>query len=858
MRLRAPRPSDWKDAAVWCAELEAHLKASDYSVYVAAAQAAPQASRLAVNPHLLCVVSFAEMSCVAGRHAGSQQHRVRRYRLELRGINQAGLLLWISLVLAQAGFNIVRAQVTTKDGDVHDTFELTTSSEEAEGKLRSHLHIPVGAEVHSNLPLLHRQWATEAEGAPPGAERSSVAASAALQSVEQHAHDGASDLSGASDQDSVASPAGDGASGSQRLSRRLLRSPFSPDSLSTLRPEDRCRVELSNGDVYEGAVSPSKDGGGVVKHGHGTYTYASPHPNTEYSGQWRTNSKHGFGFLLLRNGGAYAGQWLANLRHGVGVALDYGQRGASGPGDMPTHRYEGEWESDSQHGIGVEETEDRFLYCGRFANGQPSERGIRMPHRDPGVKGCRVLSEGSWRPLIPKNEKSHETEERYRVPAASSGSTPRGEGGAPRAPEASGPAAPGSRKAAGVSSPSLWDEVELAAVVYCLGVNPEAARMVRGRRLHGAKGLLELSNSGMARKMGLASPLERLVVRRTLQRLLWAEIQENGERGRSCCDGDVMAAPALSAHAIPMERLTIVSRIAQGGFGAVHRGALLPQGGSDGSGHGGEEKAQAVAVKEMMGDSRFKLNELLKEAQVMASLRHPNICRFIGVCADGRQRGKRYIVSELLDCSLFDLVHRPGTTDWNGVLDPLLAMRLAEGICAGLAYIHDVKHLVHADLKSSNILIDLSLARTRRGRPVPRICDFGHAAVRTAASPHDRLCTPHWAAPEVLRGEGLGPAADVYSMGVLLWEMLAKTIPHANLCFGQVIAVVGWAGVAPDNGLLPHVPDGLRSLMKDCLSFLPDERPSASQARGRLQKIPRRLRLQVLQMLAGFLACGNA
>ncbi|CAK0861027.1 unnamed protein product [Prorocentrum cordatum] len=258
----------------------------------------------------------------------------------------------------------------------------------------------------------------------------------------------------------------------------------------------------------------------------------------------------------------------------------------------------------------------------------------------------------------------------------------------------------------------------------------------------------------------------------------------------------------------------------------------------------------------MMGDNRTKLNELLKEAHVMASLRHPNICRFIGVCTDGRQRGKRYIISELLDCSLFDLVHRPGKTDWSGVLDPLLVMRVAEGICAGLAYIHE-NSLVHADLKSSNILVDLSRARTRGGGPEPRICDFGHAAVRTAASPHDRLCTPHWAAPEVLRREGLGSAADMYSVGVLLWEMLAKTIPHADLYFGQVIAVVGWAGVTPDKSLLPYVPDSLRGLMEDCLSFLPDERPSASKAKERLQRIPRRLRLQVMQMLAGFLPCGH-
>merc|ERR1712211_185318 len=87
--------------------------------------------------------------------------------------------------------------------------------------------------------------------------------------------------------------------------------------------------------------------------------------------------------------------------------------------------------------------------------------------------------------------------------------------------------------------------------------------------------------------------------------------------------------------------------------------------------------------------------------------------------------------------------------------------------------------------------------------PVPRICDFGHAAVRPFPVTHHLLGTPHWAAPEVLRGEALGPKADVFSFGVLLWEMLAKKHPHADLSFGQVIAAVGWAGLVPDLSQLP-------------------------------------------------------
>ncbi|CAE8697364.1 unnamed protein product [Polarella glacialis] len=203
----------------------------------------------------------------------------------------------------------------------------------------------------------------------------------------------------------------------------------------------------------------------------------------------------------------------------------------------------------------------------------------------------------------------------------------------------------------------------------------------------------------------------------------------------------------------------------------------------------------------------------------------------------------------MLDCSLFDLLHRQQLVAWKGSITVPMVIGLSEGICGGIAYLHH-RNLVHADLKSSNILIDFSSGSTLS----PRICDFGHAAVRPVPMPHDRLCTPHWAAPEVLRGEGLGPAADVFSVGMLLWEMLARRLPHKGLSFSQVIAAVGWAGLMPELELVPpQVPARLRALMELCLSFQPSARPSSRWLRLKLLRIPWRVKVEATASLDTFL-----
>lgn len=258
-------------------------------------------------------------------------------------------------------------------------------------------------------------------------------------------------------------------------------------------------------------------------------------------------------------------------------------------------------------------------------------------------------------------------------------------------------------------------------------------------------------------------------------------------------------------------------------------------------------KQYSVAIKEMKGDRAVRLNELLKESRVMASVKHKNLCQFLGICANLHVHGsKQYILSELMDCSLFDLVHKPQATSWLGDFTVMTTLYLTEDMCAGLAHLHD-KRLVHADLKSSNILVDYSSSN----RLLPKICDFGHAAVRTQPTPHHRCGTPHWAAPEVLRSEAISQSSDIFSIGVMLWETLTRELPHRNLTFSQVLGAVGWAGWLPAMELLPEIPPGLRALLSSTFSFSPTDRPSAMELRTQLRRIRRQARGEAFHMLSG-------
>lgn len=196
----------------------------------------------------------------------------------------------------------------------------------------------------------------------------------------------------------------------------------------------------------------------------------------------------------------------------------------------------------------------------------------------------------------------------------------------------------------------------------------------------------------------------------------------------------------------------------------------------------------------------------------MRKLRHPNVLLFMGACYSHERLA---IVTEFLPRgSLFKILHKS-----NQQLDIRRRLRMALDVARGMNYLHRRNPpIVHMDLKSSNLLVDKNWN--------VKVGDFGlsklkHATFLTAKSGGG---TPQWMAPEVLRNERSNEKSDVFSFGVILWELMTISIPWANLNTLQVVGVVGFMERRLDiaEGLDPRI----SSVISDSWQSKPELRPS--------------------------------
>ncbi len=201
-------------------------------------------------------------------------------------------------------------------------------------------------------------------------------------------------------------------------------------------------------------------------------------------------------------------------------------------------------------------------------------------------------------------------------------------------------------------------------------------------------------------------------------------------------------------------------RIGEGGMGAVYRAER-----NDG------QFTQQVAVKLVQPGlgSQELLRRLRGERQILASLNHPNIARLLdgGVSADGQP----YVVMEYIRGARITEYCR------NHGLTVEQRLRLFQEICLAVSYAH--QHLVvHRDIKPSNILV--------ADDGVPKLLDFGIAKILGPSSGSDgektqlNPLTPDYASPEQLQGKAITTATDIYSLGVLLYELLTSQKPCAK------------------------------------------------------------------------------
>lgn len=273
--------------------------------------------------------------------------------------------------------------------------------------------------------------------------------------------------------------------------------------------------------------------------------------------------------------------------------------------------------------------------------------------------------------------------------------------------------------------------------------------------------------------------------------------------------------------------------LGSGGMGKVYRGEQL-------------SVKRSVAVKVLRSD----LSEIpslqqrfFREAQVLASLDHPNI---VGLVDFGHDKGigALYMAMQFIDGrSLTDLV--------NGGRLPLgVSLNIARQICSGLAEAH-AAGVIHRDLKPDNVM----LQTTAEGSIVAKILDFGIALptgkVETRLTATGGIIgTPHYMSPEQAQDMSVGPQSDLYSVGVILYEMIAGSVPFT----GDTPLAVLFKTVNQEHPPIGELLDNeqirgpLAKLIDSLLSKNPAGRPSsAAEVAAQLDELQRGVEMPVVK-----------
>jgi eukaryotic-like serine/threonine-protein kinase len=230
-----------------------------------------------------------------------------------------------------------------------------------------------------------------------------------------------------------------------------------------------------------------------------------------------------------------------------------------------------------------------------------------------------------------------------------------------------------------------------------------------------------------------------------------------------------------------------------------------------------EELDRPVAIKlladNLAADEAFR-KRFLREARLAAQLAHPNV---VQVYDSGEADGRPYIVMEYVEGeTLADLLSRQGR------LPPAEAVELALQVCSGLEHAHQAG-LVHRDIKPQNLLI--------RGDGTVKIVDFGIARSARGTRLTETgsvLGTAAYLAPEQAAGEEVTPAADVYAVGVVLYELLAGRTPRTAESLTQLILTGQEQPIPALRELAPDVPEALEDLIMRCLARIPEYRPPSA------------------------------
>lgn len=256
---------------------------------------------------------------------------------------------------------------------------------------------------------------------------------------------------------------------------------------------------------------------------------------------------------------------------------------------------------------------------------------------------------------------------------------------------------------------------------------------------------------------------------------------------------------------IDLPGYALLQELAAGASGTVFRARQLALG-------------REVAVK-LLTPGLFDVAEtrarFLREAKLQARLAHPHL---VAVYDAGFAGTQPYLVVELVEGG--SLRQRMA----GGALPLAEALRIGQELAAGLAHAHEAG-IVHRDLKPENVLL------TPEGSV--KLADFGLAKADAASQTLQTgqgviLGTPGYLAPEILQGVHAGPAADLYALGVILYELLAGEPPFDGADAIEVLRSQSRGLPRPLESLAPELPRALVELVHRCLDSDPARRPQSA------------------------------
>ncbi|KAI3757240.1 hypothetical protein L6452_04774 [Arctium lappa] len=250
---------------------------------------------------------------------------------------------------------------------------------------------------------------------------------------------------------------------------------------------------------------------------------------------------------------------------------------------------------------------------------------------------------------------------------------------------------------------------------------------------------------------------------------------------------------------IDVKRLKFEYRICGGSYGDLYKGTYC---------------TQDVAIKALKDEylNENVQREFAQEVYIMRKIRHKNVVQFIGACT---RPPNLYIVTEFMaGGSVYDFLHNQ-----KGRFDVPTILKIATHISKGMSYLHE-NNIIHRDLKSANLLMDEN--------GIVKVSDFGVARVQNKSSVMTaETGTYRWMAPEVIEHRPYDHKADVFSFGVVLWELLTQKLPYANLTPLQ--AAIG----VVQKGLRPSIPKNTHpeivGLLERCWHQDPSLRPEFSE-----------------------------